>query len=287
MSYVIENVALYENDEIKQTNFVIKHNRIYSRDTSVNKLRFTRMRMDGFIMTAGETVIGNFQQWQKEGTSYVEKIVMLGATTVLFPIDIQFEYQLPKRIFAAKKNLSSFPLDYCLILRLPLSLLKTSVVRYCKQQRIPVIITIIQTEVDLSRVPWSWLKEAFFPYKLVFIPQLIHEQKETMEKWDEILKQEKIPHCSTLLTDHQFLSTELLKLIGLYPFKGTLRNNGEISYNFIREKHKYCLINKEKRYYDKIECTIFKNQVIRVGNSILLPKNPGVELCIKVPGFFE
>ena len=287
MAYVMENIALYENQSIIQTNVVVKHNMIYSRDTPVKQLNYTRLNLDEYILIAGETVVGDFTRWQQEGLCYAEELVLLGATTIIFPIDIQYTHQLRKNVERAKAALRTFPLDYCLFLRVPLPLLNSSIVRYCKQHLIPGIITVLENHQDLLAVSWSWIKEAIFPYKLVFFPQFKKRELHSEASWAQILKNALLPHSETPLIEHLPLNKKILKITGLYPFKGMIRSNGEVSYNLIHEKYENCLSNNENSYYDKIECTIFKNKVIRARNQVLLSNSIGEELLIKVPGFFQ
>ena len=287
MPYIMENISLYENQSIKQTNMVVKHNIIYSRDTPVNQFKYTRLNLDKYILIAGETVVGDILQWQKDGMRYVEELVLSGATTIVFPIDIQYEYQLNHQFEAARASLSVFPLDYCLVLRMPLLLVKPSIIRYCKKHLVPAIITRIQNIDEMNEIPWSWIKEASFPYNLAFFPQFNNRQSVSLLKWEQILTDQLLPHYASTITEHMPLSKDVLKLIGIYPFKGFMRCRGEVSYNIIHQKYENCLNNDEKSYYDKIECTILKNKVIRAGKQWFLTQSLGEELLIKVPGFFH
>lgn len=286
MPYIMENISLFENQSIKRTNMVVKHNIIYSRDTPVNQFKYTRLNLDKYIIIAGETVVGDILRWQKEGRRYAEELVLLGSTTIVFPIDIQYEYQLPQQFEAARASLRTFPLDYCLVLRLPLLLIRPSIIRYCKKHSIPAIITIIQNIDEMNKIPWSWIKEASFPYNVAFFPQFTNRQSGSLLQWTQILNNHLLPYYDNTITEHIPLSKEVLKLIGIYPFKGILSCRGEVSYNMICKKYENCLNNDEKSYYDKIECTIFKNKVIRAGNQVYLTESYGEELLIKVPGFF-
>lgn len=287
MSYIIEKIPLYENNHLNETNIVIKNNRVYSRDTPVRKMNFIRLQLDKRIMIAGETVFGCVEQWQKQGIRYAEKIILLGATTVVFPIDVKYEYQLTPEITRLREVLSSFPLDYVIVLRIPLSLVRPSIVRYCKKHAIPAIITTVNEMWEIERISWSWIREAIFPYKLAFIPQFTQRKDLQLKLWSQILSEEKIAHFSETISIHQHLTKDDLKKIGLYPFKGIIRSGGEVTYNLIKDIDQECLINKEEAYYDKIELTVFKNKVIRAGNCITLPSHLGQELIIKVPGYFQ
>lgn len=287
MPYIIEKISLFENANLKETNIVVKKNVIYSRDTSVKKVNFIRLQLDKHIMIASESVLGSLEEWQTDGLIYAEKMLNLGSTTVIFPVDVAHEYQIKQNMESARTLLEHFPLDYVLILRMRVSLIKPSVVRYCRMNYIPAVIVVINDLIELQRVSWSWIREAVFPYKLVFLPCFNKRNHHQYTYWGELLKESEISHTPESLPIHEHLPKSTLKLLGLYPFKGVIRSGGEVSYNIIKEIDYKCLINSERTYYDKIEFTVFKNEVVRSGADITLPTGKGEELIIKVPGYFH
>ena len=286
MSYVLERISLYENDEIKETNLVIKDCAFYSRDTSVAYIRFMRLQMDKHIIVAGETVIGELAEYIYKGLDYAMELVLLGATTVLFPVDVAYEYQVEQALEEARKILKAFPLDYVLLLRVPVKAVTPTMVRCCKQNHIPGLIIRIDSEAALQEMPINWIREAAFPYKLVFIPQFSSDQEKEAAIWESVFTDSGIVHCRKSVPIHRHLPKKILKMIGVYPYKGILRTGGEVTYNVIQDQHSRSLLNHEV-YHDKIVCTVFKNTVIRAGAEITLPAGLGQELVIKVPGFFQ
>ena len=287
LSYIIEKIALYENANMHVTNLVVKNNTIYSRDTNVDRMKFIRLHLDKHIMIASETVLGNIDQWKNDGIEYAKEVVLLGATTVVFPIDVQCVYQLHSNVEEARELLKGFPLDYVIVLRIPQSMMKQEVVRYCRKHSISAVIITIKDVSEIKQISWSWIKDAIFPYRLVFIPQFLESDEHQLRLWRQLLSREKISHFSLPFSYHRSLSKDELKKMGVYPFKGIIRSGGEVSYNLIKEMNQKCLIYNEETYYDKIELTIFKNEVIRVGNLVTFPSFTGKELKIKVPGYFQ
>ncbi|MEH6942769.1 hypothetical protein [Bacillus sp. JJ722] len=287
MPYVLERISLYENDEMKETNLVVKNDAFYSRDTSVKHINFIRLQMDKYIMIAGETIIGNLAEYQANSIEYTTKIVLLGATTVLFPVDVTYEHQINQALENARKLLLKFPLDYVLVLRIPLQLLRPSIVRYCRQHLIPGLIISVYDLSELQHIPITWIRDAAFPYKLVFIPQFSEIHEDQLMVWKQVFRNSNLAYTDECIPTHQYLSKKLMKMFGVYPYRGILRTGGEVTYNVIHEDNRQLLLNKQMLYSDKIEFTVFKNQVIRTGSQVNLPSKMGKELVIKIPGFFQ
>lgn len=287
MPYVLEKISLYENDEMKETNLVVKNDTFYSRDISVKHINFIRLQMDKYIMIAGETIIGNLAEYQENSIEYATKIVLLGATTVLFPVDVTYEHQVKQALMNARQALSEFPLDYVLVLRIPLQLLRPSIVRYCRQHLIPGLIVSVHDLSELQRIPITWIRDAAFPYKLVFIPQFSEIQENQLMVWNQVFRGSNLAYTDESIPAHQYLPKKLIKMFGVYPYRGILRTGGEVTYNVIHENNQQLLLNKQMLYSGKIEFTVFKNQVIRAGSQINLPSKMGKELVIKIPGFFQ
>jgi len=285
MPYIIENTMLFENEQIQYCNLVVKNDKIYSRDVPVRKMKFIRLNMDKHLIMATGGMVGSLEQWKKEGLEYAKSLVMLGVTTVVFPVDVLYDYQLKANFQSARAELSSFPLDYVLVLRIPLSLLKPKLIRMCRLLYIPACIVVFDKESKLRDVSWSGIREVSFPYKLAFIPQC--EDDVQLKEWREQLEDGLIPYYDSSLPENTHIPMNLMRKIGIYPHKGILRSGGEVSYNVLKECDKEYLMNQEQTYYDKIEYTVFKNKVIRMGQDVSLAEIVGEELVIKVPGFFQ
>ena len=287
MSYIIEKVTLFENDRLGECNFIIKGDKIYSRHASVNQMSFMRLCMDKHILIASESVMGDIHRWQERGEQYAESLILLGATTVVFPIDVEYEYELKKKLASAREILKDFPLDFVLILRIPPALLKPAFMRVCRRLYISAIIVKLHHTIDLRQVSWSRIQDALFPYKLLFIPEFTERSIQQLQEWHILLEEEGLIHEKETIALHKPMAKMLLKKLGLYPYKGILRSGGEVSYNAIHKDFSHSLLNQNEMYYDKIDCTVFKNTVIRAGNTVYVPCGLGKELIIKVPGFFH
>lgn len=288
MPYVLEGISLYENDEIKQTNLVVKDSLFYSRDLSVTYLKYIRLQMDKYIMIAGETAFGSLETYKENPMEYTTKMILLGATTIIFPVDVSYEYQLKQAFKSARQALTDFPLDYVFVLQIPLPLLRPSIVRYCRQHYIPGIITKIHDVSSIQSIPISWIRDAAFPYKIVFIPQFSSNEKDQQRmNWNGLFQNMQLAYVEDQIALHQYLPKKIVKMLGIYPHKGILRTGGEVTYNVIHEEDQTTLMSQKKLYHDKILYTVFKNKVIRAGTACFIPSEKGKELVIKVPGFFQ
>ncbi len=283
MPYIIEKIMLYENEQIKHCDLVVKNNVIYSRDISVRQMKFIRLNMDKHIIIATESVFGNLEQWRREGLEYAKKMVLIGATTIIFPVDVKSERQLKATFQKVREELASFPLDYVLAIRIPFSSLNPKLIRLCRLLHIPICVVMMNGQENFRSIMWKEIREAVFPYKLVFIPQC---DGQNLIEWNQFMNNEWLSFHDKSLIEATGISKSFLKKIGIYPHKGILRSGGDVTYNVLQESDKEYLMNEDLIYYDKIEYTVFKNNVIRVGKEVVFTKNAGEELVIKVPGFF-
>lgn len=285
MPYIVEHLSLYENGMLKKTNLVVKGQVIHARDVSVKRMKYVRLNMDRQIMIAAETIFGNLESWEQQGMHYAKECLSKGATTVIFPVSLDYEKKLDLRLDQARKSLMTFPLDYVLILRIPLSLVRPSLLRRCKQLRIPALLVAFHSTEELDSVAWSWMREAVFPYKLVLVPEYLDGSCEP-SRWEECMIKEKFPYLPQAVL-YEPLPKDSLKKLGIFPYRGIIRHDGDISYNVIEENRLECLIPDKKTYDDYIQYTVFHNRVIRAGDRFFLDEGPGEELRITVPGYFQ
>ena len=284
MPYIIEKIMLFENEQLQHCDLVVKNNVIYSRDISVRQMKFIRLNMDKHIIMATESVFGNLEQWRAEGIEYAKRMVLLGATTIIFPVDVQSNRQLKANFQKVREELASFPLDYVLAIRIPFSSLKPKLIRMCRLLHIPVCVVMMNGQENFHAIMWKEINEAVFPYKLVLVPQC--DEQLPLSEWNRYMNGGLLSFHNKSLIEATRLRKSFLKKIGIYPHKGILRSGGDVTYNVLKECNKEYLMKEDLVYYDKIEYTVFKNNVIRVGQEVVFTKNAGEELVIKVPGFF-
>lgn len=96
----------------------------------------------------------------------------------------------------------------------------------------------------------------------------------------------KLTHCKESLTEGAPITIPTLKKIGLYPIKGYLRNNGELSYNLFYSSHDTSDFNGiSEGEYDKLVVTVLNGKVVRAGSMLSLSEKKGSEIKIRIPGF--
>ncbi|MGN1402441.1 MAG: hypothetical protein ACI4XL_13180 [Bacillus sp. (in: firmicutes)] len=283
MPYVMEGVQVLENAKLIETNFIVKGGRIQGRDISVQKCGYIRNRLDNRIITPTHSTMGDMGEYRKKGEEYSLKILGLGCTTVVFPLEASRVSELEGQLSTARRNLASFPLDYLFIVRVPAKKLTMELVRACKRMLVPAVIVSSEHPEELQKVPWSWIRQATFPYKMVFILENIAPSAPVVQTVSGM----KLPHWIDPIVLHEPIGKELEKKVGIFPERGFLRNNGEVTYNIFEEKALQGLHTSLDRHYDKIEATVYKNRVVRYGETIDLSCSEGMELRIKVPGFFQ
>ncbi|WP_163100988.1 hypothetical protein [Peribacillus alkalitolerans] len=288
MPYVVENMSIVQNGFLQKTNLVVKENRIYSMYTPVNRLKFIRMDLDKYIMTPTNVYLYSMDKELDSGLW--RKMLQLGADTLLAIFKIDFEFHIQTQYKQTIEQLKDFPLDYSIGLKIPIHLLSSKVIRFCKREKIPTIFVEVETYESMHKLAWERVKEDLFPYQSVLIPIFTGESKQNVnleKKWKELMEDHRIPTAFVSHLFNQNLSLQNLKKFGLYPKKGFLHIGGELNYNLYRKEEvdtKY-VVNESN--YDKIDFTVFKNTVVRAGDNFYQPDGLGERLDIKVPGFFQ
>ncbi|PLT34881.1 hypothetical protein [Bacillus sp. V5-8f] len=289
MAYIIEDAKLYQHGKLVETSIVVKENKIYSIHLPVTRLHFPRMKADKFIMAPTNVMVSMCIPVQPVDKYWSDTFISNGATTIMVPIPVKYEYQLTSMLEAYRTRFKLCPLDYLFTICIPQSLVTPNVIRFCKKQKIPAIFIKITDPSSFDNIAWSWIKQAAFPYNPVFIPSLETgvDTGVLLHHWCEVLSQHKIPHLTSPLEETQPLTINDMKKIGIYPQRGDLHSNGEISYNLFS---KDALLNTENGIpafnYDKLFVTVLNGKVIRAGSVIDLSGYKGKELTISTPGFF-
>lgn len=289
MAYIINDVKLFQHGTFVDTSIVVKENRIYSIHLPVGRLTYLKMKADQFIMTPENVMVaGNLPVFPDENY-FTNSFIAKGVSTIIVPVPLQYGYQLAPKLEEYRMRLSSSPLDYLFAPSIPQNLITPNVIRFCKKEKLPAIFININDPSAFRNIAWSWIKQAAFPYNPVFIPSIDRKLEEgpILEHWCQVLVKEKIPHLTTYLNEASPLSFSEIKKIGIYPQRGDLHSNGELSYNLFAESSLLNFNNGIPAFdYDKLIVTVLKGKVIRAGNEIDLSQLEGQELKVPIPGFF-
>ncbi|RFU65533.1 gamma-glutamyltransferase family protein [Peribacillus glennii] len=289
MAYIIEYAKLYQHGKLVDTSIAVKDNRIYSIHLPVTRLRHMRMKAGQFIMAPANVMVAmNFQVYPDE--NYLKcTFIGKGASTIIVTVPVKYEYELTSKLKEYRSRLKQCPLDYLFAFSIPQNLVTPKVISFCKKEKIPAVFINMKDPSSFNNIAWSWIKQAAFPYNPVFIPSIDTgmDPGPLLHHWCQILSKHNIPHISATLNEEEPLTLNDLKKIGIYPQRGDLHSNGEVSYNLFLEN---ALLNVENGIpsfdYGKLVVTVLKGKVIRAGAGIDLSELKGDELNITTPGFF-
>ncbi|MCH1624737.1 hypothetical protein [Fredinandcohnia quinoae] len=299
MSYILEKANLVKDKKVKHCSILIKNDRVDYISENLNRLKFMRMELSNFLLTPGHIMINYsfstklpFQQFKEE---IIHKYIKKGCTTLLVISDVKNENELKKVIKETKHYLLNSPIDYYIGIRIPLSILTPSLMVACRKHKIPVVITVVDHNENLFNIPWGWISESYFSYRLPIIPEwksreksLFHGKKNS-EIWNEIMNKNQIPTISDCPNEDLPLSIDNLKKIGIYPEKGDIRIGGDLDYN-LYDIDDICYSVDEMPildYHKHIpKITMHKGKFLKVNSQIYFRSGFGNECKVKKPGYF-
>lgn len=237
VTYVIQGILKEEEDRMVRRSFLIKGNEIAYVNGRLDKLTFIRMNGDQFYMAPGRVMNNDeletnlsISSFKKTLTSMIEK----GCTSVVYFASANYERQLPFVIKQAYHRMNNSFIDYVIGLSLPAHLLRPSVLRFCKKEKIPVLRFSLQSIDDLYDVPWSRLQDVLYSYPIVLLPNMNEllegERKLAEDLWVSLCEAHRIYGTTHPPNSLEAWPKTLLKLVGLYPKKGELRVGGDADY---------------------------------------------------------
>ncbi|WP_407268692.1 hypothetical protein [Radiobacillus sp. PE A8.2] len=220
-----------------------------------------------------------------------KKYMYRGCTLLIsqFPIKHSLHYKQPFINF--KKKLSSLSIDYMVVPRIPLSVLRTEHIRYFGRVKVPFIIVEARSIDEMLQIKWEWMEAAQsfsgIPIVCTHAPSR-KPQKEVIEVWENICDYYKIHTLNEPITEFP-LSNESLRLAGISPFKGEYFHQGYADYNLFQfEKSPIIDEHSKFRYHKAIPIvTVSKGQVIKSSNLIELEEEvQGSYRKISIPRHF-
>lgn len=294
MTYIIENVSLYKQNELITTSLLVNNGKILSVQPNFPKYLYMKMNTSNFLMTSTSVYYadglpqGVRTEQVKEylSSNYLEN----GCTTVFVSASINDSKRFDHDIQEIRNFYDQSPVDYTIAVKIPIEQFTVPFVQMCKRKRIPAIFIEFKDKRELYKVPWGWIREALFPYNSPLIPVLgkdISDKETLLRSWSTILQREKIPHIQEPIGEQSPLPIDILKKIGIYPLKGYLQTGGELSYNLY-------LIHDNKRVAASIiqgnitpTITVHKGKIVRAGTKVFTNLDQGEEFTINRPAFFK
>lgn len=298
MGYIIEDANILKETKLTKSSLLIENDQIAAKKTNFKHYNLMKMNTDGFIMTPSFVLFdpniplkASYQELRKYLT---EQFLLKGSTTLITNISVSFERELPQKINDVKTSLISSSVDFLICVKIPLRLLTTSFIRKCKREKIPAIFLELDGPEQLDTIPWSWIKEAMFPYNSILIPIITNpskkEAKGVLSKWKVRMESEKIPVLFEELAEREPLSIPILNKIGLYPQKSSLLQGTEISYNLFLNNGEIKNVDEARLFHyhcDRLVVTVHKGKVIRAGEEVLYKPGYGEYVKVLTPSFFS
>ena len=298
MAYIIENANLLKNNQLNSCSLLIKENEIAEVKPSFARYKFMRMNVSAFIMTPtyclfdpSIPISGSSREFEEYIT---ENFLKKGSTAILTCVNIQTEYDIPKKMKEMKNYMNNSPVDFLIAIKIPLRLLTQTLIRVCKKEKISAIIVDINQAEELDLVPWGWLKEALFPYHSTLIPSISSDNKKdslkVLSKWKLIVEKEKLPAITETLETLKPLPVHVLNKIGIFPYRASLMHGTELSYNLYiqdRDNQNVSDIDLFLESNERLAITVHKGEIIRTGNDVLFKPGNGEYVKVRTPAFFS
>lgn len=298
MSYIIENANILKQNQFSKCSILIKENRIAGLQPSFKHDKLMKMNAETFIMTPtyclldAKIPLDSPNHILKE---YILKQFLLkGSTTFLTYVKISNETELTDKLKAMKTALLNSPIDFSIGVLIPLQLLSPTLIRKCKKEKLPAIFVEINESDRIEDIPWTWIREALFPFNSPLIPvissMLKKETKSVLSKWKYIMNKEKVPSILEELENNQPLSIKVLNKMGLYPKVASLMHGTEISYNLYLQGNEIKNVEEEKLFHyheDKLVVTVHKGKVVRSGREVLFKPGNGEYVKVRTPSYFS
>jgi hypothetical protein len=260
----------------------------------MNNVHLVKMDASPYLLTPGHVMLDFTIETLSSFLSYKEHLKQLvhnGCTTVLVVVTVKYERELVLAVKRMQHQMINSPIDYCIGVKIPIRALTPSFVRLCKRLKIPVVFVELNEE-EMYSIAWGWIREALYPYFLSFVPVWNKDytkgkMKRATEHWKELLKEERIPTVPVCPEEGEPLPINVLRRIGISPYKGEIRIGGDVDYNlYIQKSREFANIEELNYDMDKPIITVHKGRNIKVGNQLFINPGFGEQLCIKVPGFF-
>ncbi|MBY0122596.1 hypothetical protein [Bacillus sp. S/N-304-OC-R1] len=298
MTYIIENANILKDQKITKASLLVDNATILSIKPAFKRYKHMKMNADPFIMTPSPILLKKefpfekpFQEMKKY---YKEEFLLKGCTTFITMAEVQYEHELTDAIKHLKKSLLNSPIDYVIGIRIPIRLLTVSFMRKCKKEKIPAIFVDIDVVDELYNIPWGWLRDAMFPYNSPLIPifksENEREQKLAAIEWTRIMEEEKVPHVKEEIQEDCPIPYSVLSKIGIYPFKASIHQGCELSYNLYWKTREIRKIEETQLFHyhrDKLVTTVQNGEVIRFGGEVIFRPGYGKHVTIKTPSFFK
>ncbi|WP_226666859.1 hypothetical protein [Metabacillus litoralis] len=297
MCYIIENATLLKSGGTTKTSLLIKGNKIEFMKTSLSNFRFIRMDMSSYLLTPGYVMLDfslqsplHFQEFKQH---IIENYVKKGCTTLLTVTSVEKEQDLLPKLKQRRHLMINSPIDYYIGVKIPLKILKPSLLRKLRQQNISVVFVELCEDDKMRGKSWGWIRDAMFsnPITLVpFVEEGLYKESFTqklLKSWEIHMKEHRLSSLSHQLTDGEQLTRDSLMTLGIYPEKGEIRVGGQVNYNLYKlDNIKYHTDGQPILNSSPPMFTIHHGKLINIDGEISFNPGTGEECFIPISGRF-
>ncbi|MFB6466012.1 hypothetical protein ACE38V_04225 [Cytobacillus sp. Hz8] len=298
MAYIIDNANLLKKEELAKLSILIKNETILAIRPEFKRYRYMKMDASPFIMTPSHILLDSQIPLEEPfpvlKEYFIKEFIGKGCTSFLTYFKVDKEYLLEEGSKMLKTKLLNSPIDYIIGVKIPQSLLTTTLIRKAKKMKIPIIFVEVHDLEQFQRIPWGWIKEALFPYNCPLAPIFsFHQQRDKIQAqaiWNKTMKKERIRAFEDELKEKTPLTLDKLKKIGIYPLKAYLNQGGEVSYNFYLNSQEIRKIEESELFHyhnNRLMITVHKGTIIRSLEDVVFRPGFGEHVTIHTPLIFS
>lgn len=298
MTYIIENANMLMDQKIKKASLLIENGKISAIKPIFKRYQFIKMNAEPYIMTPSTILLNKkfpmdkpFPELKKY---FKDEFILKGCTTFLTITPVITEHTLLSELKRLKTKLLNSPIDYIIGVRIPIRNLTQAFIRKCKREKVPAIFVETNHVDELYKIPWGWIREAMFPYNSPLIPIFTSDNKRERKRikieWMKVMEEAKIPFVKNELDDNEPLPLSVLAKIGIFPFKSSIQQGCELSYNLYLKSNEIRNIEETELFHyhrHKIVVTVHKGEVIRANDNVLFRPGFGEHVKITTPSFYQ
>ncbi|MFC0188549.1 hypothetical protein ACFFJY_09640 [Fictibacillus aquaticus] len=279
MKYIIEKLTA-ENESAL---YVIDGENVQSKRIGSLRVKAMKLALASFSVHTGKVFFCSSVPDVSSNSFYEKNIKLLmqeGMTTLVTTAETDFSYNVNSSIKRLKHALISSPADYSIGIQAPCSRLTPELVKECNRHRVPFIRFSATCREDLLRIPWEWIRDANYLFRLVFVPDFQKclpdkARLKLLKEWEILANEKNIPYCGEF-QDEKELSATFLKKTGLYPVKGTFHSGSHADY-FLSFAHSP---------YQVPEVAVIRGRIVYIRQNGWFYKGFGKEIKVRQTGRF-
>ncbi|MFC7370522.1 hypothetical protein ACFQPF_02400 [Fictibacillus iocasae] len=276
MKYVFEQAV-----DTQIAYYLTQEGKIIEKSSKPIRMSVPKLSLAGFSVEAGKVITCLYpdeSDFYSVGAKAARLLSDKGMTTMLTSARATYHHEIKQSLKRMKHTLNNAAVDYLIGVTVAANRLTPEFVKECNRERVPFILFKVSRHDELLCLPWEWLREANYLFRLTFVPDFSDAASEKARKslakhWKALAVEKNIPYW-TELYDESSVPDIFLKKIGLYPVKGTLMSGSDTDYTL-------SFLN-----YDEIEAAVIRGRIVYLRSTGWMNKGIGKETKIRLPGRF-